>query len=234
MSQAQDSQIGDNLRELRGEIKQADLAREMKIRGFAWAQNTVHGVETGKRPLRMTEAVALSEILGFALEDLLQKRPTKAEHYVKDLTENLEYSTRQTVQSIKDLALWRRRFLYLDPPRHFTEEEQAEAELLRAKNLNVYFKSEVWECIKWATHALERTGDFFTISTPKEELPEDYLDVMATFISNVEPTARNPQDQERIDQLEALAQQAEHKEAQRPQQPFLNIEGLTGQEEGEP
>lgn len=70
MNELSDDQIGKNLKQFRGDMKQSDLADEMRKRGFAWSQNTVYQVESGSRPIRLTEAQSLSMILGFSLEAL--------------------------------------------------------------------------------------------------------------------------------------------------------------------
>lgn len=67
-----DELIGQNLSRIRGGVSQAELAREMKDRGFKWSQATVWAVEKGERPLRLAEAVALMEILDLErVEELL-------------------------------------------------------------------------------------------------------------------------------------------------------------------
>lgn len=61
-----DTQIGANLvrlRDLRGGMSQAALAEQMRARGWKWSQATVWSVEKGERPLRLAEAMDLSEIL---------------------------------------------------------------------------------------------------------------------------------------------------------------------------
>lgn len=58
-----DAQIGRNLARLRGDMSQKELAGAMRDRGHKWSQATVWNVERGERPLRLTEATALGEIL---------------------------------------------------------------------------------------------------------------------------------------------------------------------------
>ncbi len=58
-------QIGETVRELRGSLPQEAVAEGMRARGHVkWSQSTVWSVETGARPLRLTEAEALAEVLG--------------------------------------------------------------------------------------------------------------------------------------------------------------------------
>lgn len=65
--------IGNNVaryREHRG-LSQGALAAEMKDHGFQWVQSTVSAVESGKRPLRLSEARAISDILTVSVSHLL-------------------------------------------------------------------------------------------------------------------------------------------------------------------
>jgi hypothetical protein len=68
-------QIGENVHELRGSVPQETVAAGMRERGHAkWSQSTVWSVETGSRPLRLTEAEDLAKVLGrgTTVEGLLQ------------------------------------------------------------------------------------------------------------------------------------------------------------------
>lgn len=58
-----DEQIGKNVARFRGDLSQVDLAKAMRAQGFKWSQATVWAVEKGERPMRLTEAEALSGIL---------------------------------------------------------------------------------------------------------------------------------------------------------------------------
>jgi transcriptional regulator with XRE-family HTH domain len=60
----QDKQIGEKVRALREAalLSQSEIARQMRDRGTKWAQATVWSVESGERPLRLTEAGMLAEI----------------------------------------------------------------------------------------------------------------------------------------------------------------------------
>lgn len=71
-SEAADRLIGETVKELRGERSQKTLADEMRSRfGHAWSQSTVWSIETGARPLRLTEAQDLADLLGVSIERLL-------------------------------------------------------------------------------------------------------------------------------------------------------------------
>ncbi|WP_346922120.1 helix-turn-helix domain-containing protein [Glutamicibacter creatinolyticus] len=65
-----DVSVGANLKEFRGSMPQAELARRMTDRGFKWSQATVYEVERGGRPLKLSEALELAEVLGIVPEQL--------------------------------------------------------------------------------------------------------------------------------------------------------------------
>lgn len=60
-----DAQIGRNLQRARGSITQKELAEAMNLRGWKWSQTTVHTIEQGKRPLRLSESEDVREILNY-------------------------------------------------------------------------------------------------------------------------------------------------------------------------
>ena len=78
--------VGENIqlvRKARG-MSQADLARELTARGFAFQQQGVLKLEGGTRPLRFEEALALAEILGVN-PAVLSDRPVQAAAAAKQL-----------------------------------------------------------------------------------------------------------------------------------------------------
>jgi transcriptional regulator with XRE-family HTH domain len=66
-----DEQIGRNLASARGELSQKDLASKMRERGFKWSQATVWSIEKGERPLRLSEAQEVADILNRDVDVLL-------------------------------------------------------------------------------------------------------------------------------------------------------------------
>jgi transcriptional regulator with XRE-family HTH domain len=58
--------VGANLQHLRkaASMSQADLAHELTVAGFPFTQQTLVRVESGSRPLKFEEAIAISELLG--------------------------------------------------------------------------------------------------------------------------------------------------------------------------
>jgi transcriptional regulator with XRE-family HTH domain len=79
-------QVGENIQLLRKarRMSQADLARELAARGFAFQQQGVLKLEGGTRPLRFEEALALAEILGVN-PAVLADRPVRAAAAAKQL-----------------------------------------------------------------------------------------------------------------------------------------------------
>ncbi len=61
-----DQSIAANLRTYReaGNISQDELAQRMADRGFGFSQATIWKIESGQRPVRASELVALADSLG--------------------------------------------------------------------------------------------------------------------------------------------------------------------------
>jgi transcriptional regulator with XRE-family HTH domain len=87
-----DEEIGRRVRVARMGVpmSQQELAENMTdAGGKPWYQGTVTAVETGKRPLRFSEAIELADLLGISLdslagrpsveEDALRRRAVRAE-----------------------------------------------------------------------------------------------------------------------------------------------------------
>lgn len=69
-----DKQIGMNLLRLREEagMSQKELAAAVKKAGPRWSQSTVWTVEQGERPLRLTEALLIGNILEINYHSLVR------------------------------------------------------------------------------------------------------------------------------------------------------------------
>jgi len=68
--------IAGNIRRLRtdtppGSLSQDGLARHIRIRGIPWTRATVAAVETGRRSVSLVEGIALADVLGVGLGDLV-------------------------------------------------------------------------------------------------------------------------------------------------------------------
>jgi len=79
--------IADNVRRLRtdtppGALSQDGLARAIRIRGIHWTRATVAAIETGRRSVSLVEGVALADVLGVGLGDLVS---TTSSHVKVDL-----------------------------------------------------------------------------------------------------------------------------------------------------
>lgn len=68
-------QIGEIVQALRGSRSQQEIANAMRERGHEWSQSTMWSVESGKRPLRLTEAADLATILNVDIPDLVPDPP---------------------------------------------------------------------------------------------------------------------------------------------------------------
>lgn len=75
MGLTKDQRIGRNLATLRGTLSQQALGDAMRRRGYKWSQATVWSVETGDRPLRLSEAEDLAEILNVRLHFFAEVTP---------------------------------------------------------------------------------------------------------------------------------------------------------------
>lgn len=62
----QEKLVGEKVKAFReaARMSQQDLANSMRASGFKWAQATVWNVESGDRPLRLTEAAGVAKHCG--------------------------------------------------------------------------------------------------------------------------------------------------------------------------
>lgn len=65
-----DQRIGAAILTARSATTQQVVADAMRERGHKWSQSTVWSVEKGERPLRLSEANDLAQILGITITDL--------------------------------------------------------------------------------------------------------------------------------------------------------------------
>lgn len=99
---AADETFGAAIREARerSRITQAQLAEEMKYRGFDFHQQTVYKIESGKRKVTVGEALALAELVEVPIEVLA----ARSEDSLQRRRQTLRFLARQTVQYIEDVA----------------------------------------------------------------------------------------------------------------------------------
>lgn len=77
-----DEQIGARMRASRerARLPQQHVAVAMAaVHGHQWHQTTVAKVEAGQRPMKLTEAAAVAEIIGIPLADLVSQHPSLLE-----------------------------------------------------------------------------------------------------------------------------------------------------------
>jgi transcriptional regulator with XRE-family HTH domain len=79
------------------DLTQAGLARKMTDLGFSWHPTTVARVEAGERDISLDEAVALADLLGIPLVDLLRGERTA-------LLEQIATVQKRLAQAAADLA----------------------------------------------------------------------------------------------------------------------------------
>lgn len=82
-----DQNVATNLRAFRdrGGLSQEELAQRMSERGFGFSQATVWKIESGQRPVKISEAVALSDALELPRWIDLTAEPDVSRHHA-DLT----------------------------------------------------------------------------------------------------------------------------------------------------
>ena len=80
-----DQNIAANLRTYReaGNISQEELAQRMADLGFGFSQATIWKIESGRRPVRASELVALADSLGVMSATSLTRKPDAARHQVQ-------------------------------------------------------------------------------------------------------------------------------------------------------
>lgn len=102
-----DARIGRSLVEIRGTMSQADLASRMRGRGYKWSASTVWAIEKGDRPLKLTEAVDVLEILGIdlhpGLDELLNASGPRTE-IVRDRIRHMEAGRTAITEALPALA----------------------------------------------------------------------------------------------------------------------------------
>jgi transcriptional regulator with XRE-family HTH domain len=77
-----DRNVATNVREYRDRcsLSQEDLAQQMSDRGFGFSQATIWKIESGQRPVKLSEAVALAEILQLRNCAFLTEEPEQSRH----------------------------------------------------------------------------------------------------------------------------------------------------------
>lgn len=196
-----DVAIGKNLVILRGDMSQADLASKMRAeKGHPWSQATVWNIEKGDRPLRLTEAKDLSELLGFSLSLLFQ--PPREHRYKAEAEESLRNVASKHSAAVSALAdLMEARADYWEMGRGSLEERQARwvAHVANIENLN---ELDIWNAVKDAFHLMKEEPYTY----PEEAHFEISSDKQVTAWSGVErawepdnvPPVNSPEEMEQL------------------------------------
>jgi len=99
-----DHNVAANVRAFRerADLSQEELAQRMSERGFGFSQATIWKIESGQRPVKISEAVALSETLALPRWLDLTEEPKVSRHYA-DLT-RANRLTHQAYDALKAAA----------------------------------------------------------------------------------------------------------------------------------
>lgn len=99
-----DHNVATNVRALRERngVSQEELAQRMSERGFGFSQATIWKIESGQRPVKISEAVALSEALDLPSWRSLTEEPEVSRHY-SELTQ-ANRVTKQAYDALKAAA----------------------------------------------------------------------------------------------------------------------------------
>jgi len=99
-----DKNIAANLRTYReaGNISQEELAQRMADLGFGFSQATIWKIESGQRPVRASELVALADSLGIMLATHLTDKPDMARHEAR--LEQANRKLHRAYQALKKAA----------------------------------------------------------------------------------------------------------------------------------
>jgi len=105
--------FGVNLKLVRERLdeSQTGLARKMADLGFPFHQTTISRIEAGERPVQLGEALALAEIVGIAVGDMIQRPSdvrlarllTQATRRVADALVAIETNTTAAILAKTDL-----------------------------------------------------------------------------------------------------------------------------------
>ena len=100
-----DQSIAANLRTYReaGNISQDELAQRMADRGFGFSQATIWKIESGQRPVRASELVALADSLGIMTATSLTHQPDAARHQVQ--LDQANRKAHHAYQALKEAAV---------------------------------------------------------------------------------------------------------------------------------
>src|SRR5690348_5996419 len=99
-----DQNIAANLRTYReaGNISQDELAQRMADLGFGFSQATIWKIESGQRPVRASELVALADALEIMLITRLTDKPDATRHQVQ--LDHANRKAHRAYETLKDAA----------------------------------------------------------------------------------------------------------------------------------
>jgi transcriptional regulator with XRE-family HTH domain len=99
-----DQNIAANLRIYRetGNISQDELAQRMADRGFGFSQATIWKIESGQRPVRASELIALADSLGIMSPTSLTHKPDATRYKVQ--LEQANRNAQHAYETLKEAA----------------------------------------------------------------------------------------------------------------------------------
>lgn len=90
-----DAEIGARIKHLRGNMPKRHIMTVLEmLHGVKWHPMTVDRVESGERPLKLTEAIALAGIFGVTLDELVASgtpKPSGQSSAIRELTAVLDH-----------------------------------------------------------------------------------------------------------------------------------------------
>lgn len=95
-----DVMVGHRMRELREQqgLSQQGFVNQLAARGILqWHQTTVGKVESGQRPVRVDEAMAIADTLGVLVQDLIENPNSEAARYRKSVQLSARYWELDTI-----------------------------------------------------------------------------------------------------------------------------------------
>lgn len=103
--------LRENMRRVReaADMSQTELGKRLADRGLPFHQQTIQRIESGDRPVRLNEAMIISEVLGVDLDQLVRVlSPERLTEGIQHVLENAEMDSETThpilIQHLRTLA----------------------------------------------------------------------------------------------------------------------------------
>lgn len=136
----EDLTIGQNVKRLRGGVSQEELAKRMREKGFDFTKMTVYNIERGRRQLRLSEARAMLDILGYnKQQDMNELFVDGVDSKVHEAIRDLKVAVSDAEASCRDVYTCRiaakylldpATYSYVDPDGNVIEEPEPSGEAI--------------------------------------------------------------------------------------------------------